>query len=133
MRVDLEKNDAYKLKGICTIKIKENKYDWTINVPRGSILGLLYNTVFDDVLIYQRSLIAKLYNKFTVAIIKIIRKENINIVELLLNRNNHKFLMTDVLTLFEGMDPDSEEFELYFLLQINNIIWGELWKQLIFM
>ena len=41
--------------------------------------------------------------------------------------------MTDVLTLFEGMDPDSEEFELYFLLQINNIIWGKIWKQLIFM
>ena len=122
MRADIEKNDAYNLKGICTIKIKENKYDWTINVPRGSILGLLYNTVFDDILIYQRSLIAKLYNKFTAAIIKIIRKENINIVELLLNRNNHKFLMTDVLTLFDGMDPDSEEFELYFLLQINNII-----------
>lgn len=122
MRVDIEKNDAYKLKGICTIKIKENKYDWTINVPRGSILGLLYNTVFDDVLIYQRSLIATFYNRFTAAIIKIIRKENINIVELLLNRNNHKFLMTDVLTLFDGMDPDSEEFELYFLLQINNII-----------
>ena len=122
MRVDIESHDSLLLKGICTIKIKENTYDWTMNVPRGSILGLLYNTIFDDVLIYQRSLIATLYNKFTAAIIKIIRKENINIVELLLNRNNHKFLMTDVLTLFDGMNPDSEEFELYFLLQIKNII-----------
>ena len=122
MRVDIEKNDAYNLKGICTIKIKENEYNWTLSVPRGSILGLLYNTIFDDVLIYQRSLIAALYNKFTAAIVKIIRKENINIAKLLLNRNYHKFLMTDVLTLFDGMDPDSEEFELYFLLQINNII-----------
>ena len=86
-------------------------------------------------MIYGKTLTARLYTKFSNSIKKIIKKNeiDIDITKNFENPNFIKVMTTDILEWFEGMDPESEEFEPYFLLQINNIIWGKIWKQLIFM
>lgn len=125
MRVDFEKIDRQDMRNIIKLTLPSDSlfFDYTIFAARGSIYALTYQGP-TQAMIYGKTLTSRLYTKFFKSIKNLIKKNKINID---LNKNFEnpnfiKIMTTDILELFEGMDPDSDEFELYFLLQINNII-----------
>ena len=126
MRVDIEKIDRQDMGNIIKLTLPNtgNQFlSFTCLAARGSIYALVYQGP-TQAMIYGKTLTARLYTKFFNSIKKIIKKNeiDIDINKNFENPNFIKVMTTDILELFEGMDPESEEFELYFLLQINNII-----------